>query len=232
MPLVIFLSSVYSLTLWPATSSRQSGRWPFQTGTEIRQAVFPVRQQGCCLQIEDLDLRLDGGTVNHMILYDSRPFDWTVSEVAKVCAVRNTPEREFALSSTSPSDWCFPGAKLQNQQTSTCPASSHTLNSWARFPVSYRDCSAAQGEVIFPILGHEIIDGLSRSTIFPLVLPRWVELARFFSAPTAMISVSIHSGCPLQLHRHVPALRPVRRRARRFLCTVVLVKIRFPGEHC
>ena len=40
-----------------------------------------------------------------MILYDSRPFDWTVSEVAKVCAVRNTPEHEFALSSTSPSDW-------------------------------------------------------------------------------------------------------------------------------
>ena len=48
----------------------------------------------------------------------------------------------------------------------------------------------------------------------------------------AMILVSLHSGCPLQLHRHVPALRPVRRRARRFLCTVVLDQIRFPGEHC
>ena len=48
----------------------------------------------------------------------------------------------------------------------------------------------------------------------------------------AVILVSLHSGCPLQLHRHVPALRPVRRRARSFLCTVVLVKNRSPGEHC
>ena len=93
-----------------------------------------------------------------MILYDSRPCDWTVSEVAKVCAVRNTPEHEFALSSTSPSDWHFPEQSYKTSRPTTCPPSSHTLNSWARFPVSYRDCSAAQGEVIFPILGHEIID--------------------------------------------------------------------------
>ena len=86
-----------------------------------------------------------------MILCDSRPFDWTVSEVAKVCAVRNTPEHEFALSSTSPSDWYFPEQSYKTSRPTT-------FNSWARFPVSYRDCSAAQGEVIFPILGHEIID--------------------------------------------------------------------------
>ena len=82
--------------------------WPLQTGTEIRQAVFPVRQEGCCLQIEDLGL--------------------------------------------------FPEQSYKTSRPTTCPASSYTLNSWARFPVSYRDCSAAQGEVIFPILGHEIID--------------------------------------------------------------------------
>ena len=55
--------------------------------------------------------------------------------------------------------------------------------------------------------------------------------SRACTVAPAMILVSLHSGFPLQLH-HVPALRPVRRWARRFLRTVVPDKIRFPGEHC
>ena len=119
-----------------------------------------------------------------MILYDSRPGDWNVSEVAKVCSVRNTPEHEFEPSSTSPSDWYFPQQSYKTCRPTACPASTHTLNSWARFPVSYRDCSAVQGEVIFPILGHETIDlRVCRDLHFPLVWPRCVEPARNSPGP-------------------------------------------------
>ena len=65
-------------------------------------------------------------------LYDSLPHEWSVSEVAKVCAVRNTPEHEFALCPCESFAFALPSGRSAVARLTTPRSSQSSLSSSGR----------------------------------------------------------------------------------------------------